>query len=84
MATGLPMYNVVILGQFGVGKTSIASWLTQDTERELRSDKKLLDREYYDVRVTMSNGQGNALVRIYDTCEMEKEKGTSLPTNIFR
>ena len=83
MATALPYYNVLVLGTYTVGKTSIESWLAGDWDRNDRSDKALFDREYYDVRVDLAGG-GRIVVRLWDTLEMEKDKTNTLPTSFFR
>ena len=83
MASAIPYYNVLVLGPFSVGKTSIQSWLADDKERNARSDKGLYDREFYDVRVQLTDG-GRIIVRLWDTLEMEKDTAKALPTSFFR
>ena len=83
MASALRYYNVLVLGPYGVGKTSIESWLAGDMDRNARSDIKLFDRESYDVRVQLTDGE-RIVVRLWDTLEMEKDKSSALPTSFFR
>ncbi|KAI6660675.1 Ras-related protein RABA1d-like [Oopsacas minuta] len=81
MASAIKYYNVLVLGSFAVGKTSIESWLANDRDRNKRPDVNLFNRDYYDVRVDLCTGE-KIIVRLWDTIELEKDN--NLPTSYIR
>ena len=82
MATAVRYYNVLVLGSYAVGKTSIESWLANDREIQKRGDIRLFDREYYDIRVQLIDGEW-IIVRLWDTLEMEKTHA-NIPSSFMR
>lgn len=82
MATAIRYYNVLVLGPYSVGKTSIEKWLADDRDKNTRTDAKLFDREFYDIRVQLSNREW-IIVRLWDTLEMEKTNA-NIPSSFMR
>ena len=82
MATAIRYYNVLVIGPYSVGKTSIESWLAKDGVRDGGGDIKIFDREFYDIRVQLSDRE-KIIVRLWDTLEMENNT-TSIPSSLMR
>ena len=73
-------FQVVILGQAGVGKTSIIKRLSQDIFIH-GTVTNSLDKDFIDHK--MPAASGGVTLRIWDTAEMERYS-SSLPSSLYR
>ena len=81
---GLPILNIALLGDFGVGKTSLIRRFKSDTYYEGITHDTIGDFEdvIYNVPIR-DNCERKMIIRIHDTAEMEKD-GLSLTSSYYR
>ena len=81
---GLPILNIALLGDFGVGKTSLIRRFKSDTYQEGISQDTIGDFEDVIYNVPLrDNYERKMLIRVHDTAGMEKD-GVSLTSSYYR